>query len=70
MQDGVSHYELNDSHHHHFVCSTCGVVECIPEEKIGSLEKEVHNLVQKMQNSGLKISGHEFSLQGKCKSCL
>jgi Fe2+ or Zn2+ uptake regulation protein len=51
-----THYELEQKHHHHFVCITCGEVEDI---KICPLP----------QIKNRTISSHSLEFFGLCKSC-
>jgi Fe2+ or Zn2+ uptake regulation protein len=60
-----AHYEFEKSHHHHIVCTDCGVVEDI---EVISVEKEL----EKMTGSSKQfksIYSHNLEFFGSCKSC-
>lgn len=58
-------YELADSHHHHIVCRTCGLIEdvtaCIPTSVTDSVLKKV--------NTFSSIENHALEFFGVCKPC-
>lgn len=62
-RDGNVFEIAGKEHHHHFVCTECGRLECmeacpVNEEIIGlALER------------GFEITGHLFELYGRCSSC-
>ena len=55
-------YELAGlDHHHHFLCEECDRVYDIP----GCPE-----LPKKLAPRGFQVTGHEFTLFGRCRSCV
>ncbi len=65
FKDGVMRYELSGGHHHHLVCTDCGVVEELEACDVEPLEKKV------LKNSrGFKtISEHALEFFGLCNKC-
>ena len=59
---GYEKVDPTGEHHHHIVCDQCGKVEPFADE---GLEKAIHEV----RRSGFKISSHEITLKGTCKSC-
>lgn len=59
---GYEKVDPTGDHHHHIVCDQCGKVEPFADER---LEKAIHEV----RRSGFKISSHEITLKGTCKSC-
>lgn len=62
FRDGKARFELNQEHHHHFVCLTCGGTE-----KISAAEK----LEEVFKEIGLKrkVVSHQFEVFGICNDC-
>jgi len=64
FRDGKAYFELQDTHHHHVTCTTCGIREdvdlCI-ENKISPLEKNL----KKFKN----INSHMLEFFGTCITC-
>lgn len=64
-------YELAENlmgHHHHMVCSKCGVVRdvVVPE----GLEHELDKALEKVaRREGFRIDRHQLDLIGRCKNC-
>jgi len=64
-------YELAEhlmGHHHHMVCSKCGVVRdvVVPE----GLEHQLEKALEKVARSeGFVIDRHQLDLIGRCKNC-
>jgi Fe2+ or Zn2+ uptake regulation protein len=64
-------YELAEhlmGHHHHMVCSKCGVVRdvVVPE----GLEHELDKALEKVaRREGFSIDRHQLDLIGRCKNC-
>jgi Fe2+ or Zn2+ uptake regulation protein len=64
-------YELAEhlmGHHHHMVCSKCGVVRdvVVPE----GLEHELDKALEKVaRREGFTIDRHQLDLIGRCKNC-
>lgn len=68
LNTGVAHFEYtpNRPHHHHIVCTDCGVIEDISDCSIGLLEKKL------TQKSPLfkKIDEHTLEFFGHCVNCV
>jgi len=62
FQDGKSRYELNQEHHHHFVCISCG-----KSEKISSLP--LLPILDELASTREVIS-HHFEVFGYCEHCI
>ena len=63
-QDSVS-YELAQAHHHHIVCTNCGLVEDIPSCDVAVLVKKI----ARSSSTFTKIQEHTFELFGLCAKC-
>ena len=50
-------------HHHHMVCSECGVVADFANCDLGELEKRLST------ETGFEINGHTLEFSGRCSSC-
>lgn len=62
--DGINYYQINNSHHKHFLtCNNCHkkfVIEDCP----------VHELEEKIEKeTGFIINGHNFEFTGICPDC-
>jgi Fur family transcriptional regulator, ferric uptake regulator len=69
--DDFARYELAEhlmGHHHHLVCSTCGVVEdvILPPALESELEKEARRVARRR---GFSLSSHRLDLVGDCTTC-
>jgi Fur family transcriptional regulator, ferric uptake regulator len=60
------YFELNNDHHHHIVCTNCGVIEDFEENK--DIEKLLENVVIK-STKFKNIKEHSLELFGICKVC-
>lgn len=64
ISNGVSHFELKHSeHHHHAVCLGCGEMQAIdlcPYSEANS---------NKLQEAGFTPVEHRFEIYGYCKKC-
>lgn len=66
-QHAYTHYELvaTKKHHHHAICSLCGIIEdvdaCLPP----SLEKDVLKHLKGFSS----LTGHALEFIGRCKQC-
>ena len=60
------YFELAEDHHHHIVCTKCGLVEEFENCDINSLAQKI------IVNSSnfKKIKQHSFELFGLCRSCI
>lgn len=58
-------YEFLDEHHHHIVCSKCGVLEDFDFCKIDDLSHKILTKSKKFKT----ILDHSFELFGICNSC-
>ena len=55
-------YELAHGHHHHLVCSSCGLVEHIPCESVSA--------PQSLPKTFANIDTHEVTFYGHCAKCV
>ena len=62
LEEGVCRYDANVKLHHHFVCSSCGVIEDIPWESFQCID------VNKLR-PGLKADSYEVIVHGTCDRC-
>ncbi len=62
-----AHYELKAgiAHHHHIVCTTCGLVEDVEECDVFKLEKKVLSSTKQFS----VIENHSLEFFGLCTSC-
>lgn len=65
FKDGIVRYEIAHTHHHHLVCTECGVVEEVEACDIAPLE---HNVL-KYSRRFKTISEHALEFFGLCKKC-
>ncbi len=69
--DERTRYELAEEltgHHHHLVCSSCGLVEDVPASE--DLEKSVAAAAARTERStGFRIDHHRIDLLGVCGPC-
>src|SRR5258708_1038859 len=65
LRKDSSYFELADTHHHHMVCTDCGLIEDFNDCKIGALCKNIIKSSSKFK----KIKDHSFELFGLCNSC-
>ena len=63
-QDAIS-YELAKEHHHHIVCTKCGVIEDVPSCDVATLIKNIARSSSKFKH----IQEHTFELFGVCTNC-
>ena len=62
--DGISYYQLNDSHHKHFItCNICHKKFTIENCPVHELEDEIE------KETGFVINGHNFEFTGVCPEC-
>lgn len=60
------HFELNNDHHHHIVCTKCGLVEDFKE--VVEIENLLGRVVEKSSQFKI-INEHSLELFGVCKLC-
>lgn len=65
FRDAIVRYEFAHGHHHHLVCTDCGVVEEIDACEVAPLE----NKVLKHSRRFKTISEHALEFFGLCKKC-
>ncbi len=68
FKDGVVRYEFNDGeafHHHHVVCTRCGVIDELPHCDMPAIEKSA----LKAARSFSVISEHTLEFFGTCRTC-
>lgn len=67
LDKGIARYEINvgRKHHHHIICTSCGVIEdikiCTPHE---------HERTQKASKLFAHVIDHSLEFFGICKSCV
>ena len=69
--DDFARYELAETlmgHHHHLVCSTCGVVEdvVLPPQTEEELERVLRRIARQR---GFALASHRLDLVGDCVRC-
>lgn len=62
FEGGLVRYDPNTSDHHHFVCRSCGKVEDIECDLIGSLQ--ICTLP-----GNPKVENYQVTVRGVCRSC-
>jgi Fur family ferric uptake transcriptional regulator len=61
---GAAHYILmQDGHHHHLMCSTCGCVIEFVECAFDDLHRQI------AEHYGFRVDGHLLELYGICEEC-
>ena len=64
FKDGIVRYELAHSHHHHIVCTTCGLVE-----ELDMCEAALEKKALKHSRRFATVSEHALEFFGLCKKC-
>jgi len=61
-RDGEAKYRVSctDEHHHHIVCTSCGITKMLPECPM--------DLLQGLAGD-FKVTGHTFEIYGICNEC-
>jgi len=60
---GEKHFRFScgiDEHHHHFICTDCGVTKEIMNCPMESVAKSLQGFI---------VSGHKFEIYGQCPVC-
>ena len=65
LRKGVVLYELAEKHHHHIVCTKCGIVEDVDTCGVDTL---VTNIVSRAKKFDF-VQDHSFELFSICNSC-
>ncbi len=66
LKDSPARYEFADSHHHHhLVCTGCGVIDELPNCDVQDLER----LALKSSRRFACIAEHSLEFFGSCKTC-
>lgn len=67
LRPNIAHYELDieQSDHHHIICTACGEIEELPNCAVHSVAHTVLKNSKKFES----ITGHTFELFGMCKKC-
>lgn len=65
FSDGVARYEvaIPDSHHDHIVCTSCGKIVEVYDQRIETIQREL------VAEHGFTLRGHVHNLYGLCKDC-
>mgnify|MGYP002395514053 CR=1 FL=1 len=53
----------NPQHHHHLICSNCGIVIDFTSHRLGGLERSLS------RESGFRIDSHLLEFVGLCQAC-
>ena len=59
-----SRFELTEEHHHHIVCTSCGVTECLHHCPV-----DEKRLLDEVNKTGFLLSSHRLELFGLCGNC-
>ena len=67
LNTGVAHFEYAPSrpHHHHIVCTNCGVIEEIEQCSVGTLQKKIVHKSPLFKS----ITTHNLEFFGHCNKC-
>ena len=69
--DGLARFELAEwlaGHHHHVVCTVCGIVEDVQLD--ADAETTLHDLAEGIARSaGYDVSDHVLEIEGVCSGC-
>ncbi len=69
--DGLARFELAEwlaGHHHHVVCTECGLVEDVELDE--AAETELHRLADRIgAEAGYQVRGHVLEVEGVCGAC-
>lgn len=64
FQEGKFRYELNQHHHHHLVCQSCGrVIPFTETQCLGISDAEIK------AKFGFQVKDHNLEIFGKCHPC-
>lgn len=61
--EGKYRYEIQKTHHHHLICSTCGEIEDTEGNFIDKIEKDIR------ANKGFLVKSHSLEFFGICRNC-
>ena len=60
--------DLTGDHHHHLICSSCGVVADAPASD--GIERAVHRAIDEVERAtGFRTTAHRIDLVGLCRNC-
>jgi Fur family transcriptional regulator, peroxide stress response regulator len=62
LEEGVSRYDANIEPHHHFRCESCGAIEDISWDMLGSLTFD-------RLRQGLRVGNYQVTISGRCDRC-
>jgi Fe2+ or Zn2+ uptake regulation protein len=70
--DGTARYELAEwltgHHHHHLVCTECGMVQDV--DISAAIEEEIGCLIERLAGTvGFTVTGHRIDIEGICPAC-
>jgi len=60
-------FEMTGEHHHHFVCTDCHAIDCVPEDE--SLETALFQSESALSGRGFRVQEHSLYFSGKCQKC-
>lgn len=64
LEDGSVRYQRSEGgHHHHLVCSECGLVQEFGDPE---LDRLIH---ENAESAGFELDGHSLELYGRCARC-
>ncbi len=64
LEDGALHYQISHSgHHHHMICTECGVSQDLLGCDISGVLRET------VAASAFAIEGHWLEVYGRCRNC-
>jgi Fe2+ or Zn2+ uptake regulation protein len=66
LHKDTTYYELNIEHHHHIICTKCGLVE---DFKSCNIKDSMQKIIRKALNFKY-INGHSFEFFGICNACI
>jgi len=56
-------FELNKDHHHHLVCTSCGIIQAVHDHWLETAENEINS------KYAFAVQEHTLEFFGKCKNC-
>lgn len=68
LEDNIARYELEQGHHHHFICSNCNKIIHIETKELESSIHQVEEFVN--QKHKVTIKKHIVDFYGLCSDCV
>ncbi len=66
LRKSSAYYELSQDHHHHIVCTKCGILEHIEGCEVQKISEKLLSGSKKFKT----VLEHSFELFGLCNKCL